>query len=177
MAQKVLTMRKIKEILRLKWVLGLSDQQTGASLKIAHSTVGEYVKRAERAGLDWSQAENMTETELKDRLFPVKKADPEASPQPDWQQIEVELQSRGVTRMLLWQEYITAHPDGYGYSQFCEHYRRWGKHKKNRCCVFRRKWGKKRRSIMPVRQCRSSIQKAEKSQRCRFSSRCCLPAG
>ena len=117
MAQKVLTMRKIKEILRLKWVLGLSDRQTGASLKIAHSTVGEYVKRAERAGLDWSQAENMTETELKDRLFPVKKADPEASPQPDWQQIEVELQSRGVTRMLLWQEYITAHPDGYGYSQ------------------------------------------------------------
>jgi len=127
MAQKVLTMRKIKEILRLKWVLGLSDRQTGASLKIAHSTVGEYVKRAERAGLDWSQAENMTETELKDRLFPVKKSDPEASPQPDWQQIEVELQSRGVTRMLLWQEYITAHPDGYGYSQFCEHYRRWGK--------------------------------------------------
>ena len=127
MAQKVLTMRKIKEILRLKWVVGLSDRQTGASLKIAHSTVGEYVKRAERAGLDWSQAENMTETELKDRLFPVKKSDPEASPQPDWQQIEVELQSRGVTRMLLWQEYITAHPDGYGYSQFCEHYRRWGK--------------------------------------------------
>ena len=127
MAQRILTMRKIKEVLRLKWALELSDRQTSASLKIAHSTVGEYVKRAERAGLDWSQAETMLEAELKDRLFPAKKADPAARPQPDWQQIEVELQGRGVTRMLLWQEYITEQPAGYGYSQFCEHFRRWGK--------------------------------------------------
>jgi len=127
MAQRILTMRKIKEILRLKWALGLSDRQVGASLKIGHSTVGEYVKRAERAGLDWTQAETMPEVALKEKLFPVKKGDPAVRPQPDWQQMEVELQGRGVTRMLLWQEYITEHPDGYGYSQFCEHYRRWGK--------------------------------------------------
>ena len=127
MAQRKLTMRKIKEILRLKWELELSDRKVGASLKIAHSTVGEYVKRAERAGLDWPQAEKMTEMELRDQLFPQKNADTQARPQPDWQQIEVELQGRGVTRMLLWQEYITEQPDGYGYSQFCEHYRRWGK--------------------------------------------------
>ena len=52
MAQRKLTMRKIKEILRLKWGLGLSERQVSASLKVAHSTVGEYVKRADRAGLD-----------------------------------------------------------------------------------------------------------------------------
>jgi len=127
MAQRKLTMRKIKEILRLKWALGLSERQTGASLKIAHSTVGEYVKRAERAGLDWAQAESMQEAELKTLLFPTKKTDPKARHEPDWQQIEIELRSKGVTRMLLWQEYITEYPDGYGYSQFCEHYRRWGK--------------------------------------------------
>jgi transposase len=127
MAKRILTMRKIKEILRLSWALGLSERMVGASLKVAHSTVGEYIKRAQRAGLDWTQVENMTEAELKARLFPVKKADPAARPQPDWQQIEIELQSKGVTRMLLWQEYITEHPDGYGYSQFCERYRRWGK--------------------------------------------------
>lgn len=127
MAKRILTVRKIKEILRLRWALGLSERQAGASLKVAHSTVGEYVKRAQRAGLDWAQVENMTEVELKDRLFPVKEADGAARPQPDWQQIEIELQSKGVTRMLLWKEYITEHPDGYGYSQFCEHYRQWGK--------------------------------------------------
>ena len=127
MAQRKLTMRKIKEILRLKWVLKLSDRQVGASLKIGHSTVGEYIKRAQRAGLDWSQVEKMEETELKGKLFPPKEPDHKQRSQPDWQQIEVELQSKGVTRMLLWQEYIAEHPDGYGYSQFCERYRRWGK--------------------------------------------------
>ena len=127
MAQRKLTVRKIKEILRLRWALGLSERQTGASLKVAHSTVGEYVKRAQRAGLDWAQVEGMTEAELKVKLFPVKKADASKRPQPDWKQIEIELQSKGVTRMLLWKEYITAHPDGYGYSQFCEQYRQWRK--------------------------------------------------
>ena len=95
MTQRNLTMRKIKEILRLKWGLGLSDRQTSVSLKVAHSTVGEYVKRAERAGLDWSQAENMPEAALKDRLFPVKKADPAAPAkgrciiQSEWRKVSI----------------------------------------------------------------------------------------
>ena len=72
MAQRILTMRKIKEILRMKWALGLSDRQVAASLKIAHSTVGEYLKRAEQAGLDWKQAQELEEAELKARLFPPK---------------------------------------------------------------------------------------------------------
>ena len=120
-------MRKIKEILRLRWALGLSERQTGASLKIAHSTVGEYVKRAQRAGLDWTQVENMTEAELKEKLFPKKETNIATRPQSDWERIEIDLQTKGVTRMLLWQEYITEHPDGYGYSQFCEQYRHWRK--------------------------------------------------
>ena len=127
MAHRKLTMRKTKEILRLKWSLRLSDRQVGASLKIAHSTVGEYIKRAERAGLDWPQVEKMEAAELRGKLFPPKKPDLEQRPQPDWQQIEEELQGKGVTRMLLWQEYIAEHADGYGYSQFCERYRRWVK--------------------------------------------------
>ena len=127
MAKRILTMRKIKEILRLRWALELSERMIGASLKIAHSTVGEYLKRAERAGLDWAQVENMAESELKARLFPPKPSGSTKRSEPDWQQIELELKSKGVTRMLLWQEYLEAHPDGYGYSQFCERYRRWGK--------------------------------------------------
>ena len=127
MAKRNLTMRKIKEILRLKWALGLSERQVGASLKVAHSTVGEYIKRAQRAGLDWDQVENMAEAELKALLFPPKPSGSKKRPDPDWEQIHKELKQKGVNRMLLWQEYITAYPDGYGYSQFCEHYRRWGK--------------------------------------------------
>lgn len=130
MAQRKLTMRKIKEIMRMKWVLGLSDRQVAASLKIAHSTVGEYVKRAEQAGLEWEQVRELEEAELKARLFPRKPRGSKKRPEPDWEEINKELKQKGVTRMLLWEEYLTEHPDGYGYSQFCEHYRRWGKAQK-----------------------------------------------
>lgn len=125
MAQRRLTLRKIKEVLRLKWGLGLSARQVSASLKIAHSTVGEYLRRAEQAGLDWTQAEELSESELAERLFPPKQARVQKHPEPDWSKIEVELQQKGVTRMLLWQEYRDEYLDGYSYSQFCVRFRRW----------------------------------------------------
>ncbi len=127
MAQRKLTMRKSKEILRLKWNLGLSDRQVAASLRIAHSTVAAYVRRAERAGLDWVQVEEMGETELKRKLFPPKKAKKKKRPLPDWEEVDQEMRRPGVTRKLLWKEYLAEHPGGYGYSQFCELYRRWAK--------------------------------------------------
>ena len=124
MAQRKLTMRKTKEILRLKWGLGLSARQVGASLNISHSTVGEYLKRAEKAGLDWEQAKVMSEAAIEKMLFPPQ--DPKTGrPEPDWPEVEKELKQKGVTRMLLWEEYLAEHPDGYGYSQFCERYRQW----------------------------------------------------
>ena len=127
MAKRILTMRKIKEILRLKWELGLTDRQVGRSLRISHSTVREYVKRAERAGLSWPLPADLEEADLRAKLFPKKDKAKSKHPQPDWQQMERELQRPGVTRMLLWQEYLEAHPNGYGYSQFCELYRQWAK--------------------------------------------------
>lgn len=59
MAQRKLTMRKSKEILRMKWKMGFSDRQVATSLRIFHSTVGDYVKRAEQTGLDWAQVEKL----------------------------------------------------------------------------------------------------------------------
>jgi transposase len=118
--------RKIKKILRLKWGLGLSARQVGASLRISHSTVGEYLKRAEQAGLDWAQVEGMTEAEIAEQLFPPKKVN-RTRAEPDWAEVDIELQQKGVTRMLLWQEYLEEYPDGSSYSQFCERYRRWQK--------------------------------------------------
>jgi len=127
-AQRKLTMRKSKEILRMKWKMGFSDRQVAASLRIAHSTVGDYVKRAEKAGLDWAQVEKLGEIELKNKLFPQKKkAKPNQRPLPDWDKVDQEMRRPKVTRKLLWMEYIGDHPGGYGYSQFCELYRRWAK--------------------------------------------------
>jgi IS30 family transposase len=97
MAQRRLTVRKIKEILRLKWGLGLSARQVAASLRISHSTVGEYLKRAEQAGMDWAQVESMSEAAIAERLFPPQKANRERA-EPDWAQVDIELQRKGVTR-------------------------------------------------------------------------------
>jgi transposase len=47
------------------------------------------------------------------------------TPQPDFVYLHGELKRRGVTRMLLWQEYKATHPDGWQYSVFCDAYRRW----------------------------------------------------
>jgi len=127
MAQRRLTLRKIKEILRLKWGLGLSARQVAASLRISHSTVGEYIKRAEQAGMDWAQVESMSEAAIAAQLFPPPQKANRERAEPDWAQVDVELQRKGVTRRLLWQEYLEEYPEGYSYSQFCERYRKWQK--------------------------------------------------
>jgi len=44
---------------------------------------------------------------------------------PDFAYLHTELRRRSVTRLLLWEEYKSAHPDGWQYSVFCEQYRRW----------------------------------------------------
>jgi transposase len=89
--------------------------------------LGEYLRRADAAGLGWPLPEGLSEEELEARLFPPPVLVPgEARPVPDWREVHRELKSRkGVTRRLLWLEWREAHPDGWGYSQYCWHYEQW----------------------------------------------------
>lgn len=128
MAQARLSMRKIKEVLRLKWGCGLVNRAVARSCKVSSSTVSDYVQRATRAGLSWPLPEDLDEARLRELLFPAPvRAPEEGIPEPDWSAVHKELKRKGVTRQLLWQEYRAAHPRGFGYSQFCEHYRTWRK--------------------------------------------------
>jgi transposase len=124
-------MRKIKEVLRLSYQLGLSDRQVAQSANVSRSTVKEYRVRAERAGMTWPVAENLTEEQLTERLFPPKPLDASAHRAlPDFDYIYRELKAHkkfNLTLDLLWREYKEQHPDGYQYSQFCELYRQWRK--------------------------------------------------
>jgi transposase len=71
------------------------------------------------------------EDTLFERLFPkVAPSSSRVIPCPDWSLTHTELRKKGVTLRLLWVEYCEAHPDGYGYSQFCALYREWAKHLK-----------------------------------------------
>jgi transposase len=118
-------MRRIKEVLRLKQVLGLSDSAVARGARMARSTVKQYLDRAAVAGLSWETAERLSEEELDRRLFAVADRRDVDRPLPDWEVIEKELRGRGVTLRLLWLEYLAGHPEGYRYTQFCEHFRAW----------------------------------------------------
>lgn len=119
-------MRTLKEIFRLKYEAGLSQRQIARRCGIGHPTVGEYVRRLKAAGLDWAQASAMDEAALEAKLFPSPPP-PSAGrrAEPDWGEVHRELRRKGVTLMLLWQEYKAAHPDGFQYTWFCDHYRAW----------------------------------------------------
>ena len=121
-------MRKIKEVLRLKFDLQLSKRQIAQSCSIAHSTVSEYLRRFRQASLSWPLAENIDDNQLEQLLFPRPQiGSPHRRPQPDWTYIHRQLRRKGVTLMLLWQEYKEVHPNGYQPSQFCHLYRQWAK--------------------------------------------------
>ncbi|MBP5139297.1 transposase, partial [Pseudomonas chlororaphis] len=111
-------MRKIKEVLRLKFEVGLSARQIAVSLKVGRATIGEYLNRFAASGLIWPCALN--DAELQRRLFPPLSDVPsDQRPMPDWAHVHVKLRRPGVALALLWQEYRLAHPQGFQYSWFC----------------------------------------------------------
>ena len=120
-----LPMRKIKDVLRLH-AAGRSARQIGPSVGVGRSTVAEYLRRAEVAGLSWPLPEGLDDETLERRLFPpTPPAKGRQFAEADWAAAHRELKRPGVTLALLWDEYRGQHPDGYGYSAFCEHYRSW----------------------------------------------------
>jgi transposase len=122
-------MRKLKEVLRLE-SLGLSQHQIARSCSISQSTVHEYVSAARAANVEWPLPEDWDDRQIEQALFPQRPA-PEVwrkHPEPDWLPIHEELQkNRDLTLALIWQERRESDPEGYGYSRFCDLYRRWMK--------------------------------------------------
>lgn len=126
MAAERLSMRTIKEILRLKWEKHFSNTQIAVSCNIARSTIRSYLERAQRAGLTWPLSPDLDEAELERLLFvPEQRALREDKALNCMEHIHKELARKGVTLRLLWLEYREADPGGYQYSQFCHHYRQW----------------------------------------------------
>ncbi len=120
-------MRKIQTILRLHFEAGLSQRQIATSQNIGYGTVSNYLGRARKAGLSWPLPEGMGERELGTALFPQPKGGRVSDfVAPDFPTLQHELKTKGMTLLLLWQEYREAHPDdGYSYSHFCHRYNDW----------------------------------------------------
>jgi len=126
MAALRLSMRKSKEILRLRWGEKLSLRQTGRSVGVSPATVFDCETRAWDAGLRWPLAEELDEGRLEAMLYPTQDAAGVRRAAPDFEHVHLELRRKGVTLLLLWQEYKQEHPDdGFQYSRFCQLYRGW----------------------------------------------------
>ena len=120
-------MRKIKDILRLRYEAGLPYRGIANALNIGYGTVVDYLNRAQQAGLGWPIPEGLHERDLGRLLFPTQAATGQRRfAEPDFPEACQELKRKGMTKLLLWQEYRQRHPDdGYSYAQFCHRYRVW----------------------------------------------------
>jgi len=126
MPNKSLSMRKIREVIRLH-DHGRSKREIAAICRVSRNTVRSYLIRFERSGLKSPLPDDITDAELERRLF--RRSGPKQVTAhravPDWAYIHRELRRKGVTLQLLWDEYREQHPEGYEYSWFCRHYRNW----------------------------------------------------
>ena len=120
-----LEMRKIQEILRLRWEQKLPGRDVASSCHVSPATVYDVEGRATVAELSWPLPTDMDEAALEARLYPPREGQ-QTRPLPDYQEIYRELRRKGVTLKLLWMEYLRDHPvDGYSYAQYCALYRGW----------------------------------------------------
>ncbi len=121
-------MRKLREVLRLRYDLKLKCHEIGRSCAIGVSSVHKYRKRAEAAGITWPLPEDWDEARLAAALSPGTKlpARDTPRPQPDFAYINGQFREhKHVTLKLLWEEHPQANPAGYHYSRFCYLWRRW----------------------------------------------------
>ena len=123
MAQRRLCVRRIKEVLRLKYTLHKSQREISQACGVGKTTVQNYVRRAEAAGLGWPLPEELSEDDLWNRLFPEKAATPGTKAAIPLLYIWEELKRPNVTKALLWEEYKRDNPNGYQYSYFSERVR------------------------------------------------------
>src|SRR6218665_1969751 len=140
-----ITMRQIRQVLRLHLDAGLPYAKVARALGLPKSTVGKFALLARAAGVDWAVAQTLTDQALEARLYcsaapraphPTEQ-DLEARPsraavprtahhmEPDHALIHQALKRPGVTLQLLWEEYPQANALTYKYTRFCIKYRAW----------------------------------------------------
>lgn len=117
-------MTKYREILRLSG-LGLSQQNIADSCNVFEKTVNRVFKRARELDISWSLDENDTDAVLAEKFFPSANQVASNKGMPDYDYIRKELLRNGVSKKLLWTEYMEdcrANGDEpLMYSQFCYH--------------------------------------------------------
>jgi len=120
-------MKKIREIMRLYEHGGLSQRQIAQALGISRPVVSDYIVKIKTSGLSYKDIDHMPDETLVQILQKNKDTDDKRYKilQDKFPYFTKELKRVGVTRQVLWEEYIEEIPDGYSYSQFCYHFQIW----------------------------------------------------
>ena len=114
-------MRKVKEVLRLRFGVGLQQNQIARSCSLGQATVHRYLEKAAAAGLSWPLPEDLDDQRLKELLFPVAAGRPSKTTRslPDFAEVRRQLQAhKHLMLQLIWEEYRETQPDGYRYSRY-----------------------------------------------------------
>jgi transposase len=122
-------MRKIKEVLRLRFDAGLSIRQIASAVKLSTGATQGIVKQAELLELGWPLPADLSEADLEQRFYSdARRSSRVGFEVPDWPVVQREMRRKGMTLQLLWQEYCQANAGrSYSYSQYCERYSQWRK--------------------------------------------------
>lgn len=132
MANQRITMRKIREVLRLRFAAQLTVRKISASTKISVGGIQKLLTKANNLSLTWPLPEELDDSQLAKMFYP--RADTRSSSRfeiPDWAEVHRELKPKGMTKNLLWQEYTQQYPNRcYSYSQYCDRYLHWLKKQK-----------------------------------------------
>jgi transposase len=124
--QERVSVRKMKELLRLSYDLKLSQTQIARSCNIGQSSVFRYLKCFDESGLVWPLSAECDDRLLEELLFSQPGGQPGDRLPIEFAALDRQLQAhKHVTLQLLWEEYRTAQPNGYQYSYFCQMYRGW----------------------------------------------------
>lgn len=121
-------MRKIRQVLRLHFEKQRSRRAIARSLDLSRDTVADYLTRAAAAGLAWPLPDGLDDASLEQLLFPTaNKGVAKRKAEPNWAEIHHALKQKGGTLQVLHEEYLAEHPDGMGYSLFCQRHREFTK--------------------------------------------------
>jgi transposase len=128
MPANTLPMRKIRDILRLRFDAQLSHEKIARALQLSKGVVNKYLALCRVAGIEWPLPPELTDEELEAKLFgkPGRPQTTTAFVIPDFARIHQELKKKGVTLQLLWEEYWQdCSGVAFRYTAFCNRYREW----------------------------------------------------
>lgn len=126
MAAKKIDIMDVRQLIQLK-IRGESNRGCSSSLAIHRNTVNYYVRQLKATGSGYADLLRLSDAQLKE-LFPCRStsdSDRYEELASDFSYFKKQLLLPGGTREALWKEYLFKHPEGYGYTQFNEHYNNW----------------------------------------------------